>query len=128
MAGATVFSRGLRNDDIQFVCMSDDEGNFAIADAQPGEQPFFVLPPAPRSAWQGNAYVRAVAGGDPVRVVLQRIVEGKTKLVARIIDAVTGQPLDPTSASVFQVGGDRGGGNPEPDLRIGRVTAEKLTM
>ncbi len=77
------------------------DGRFAFKDATAG--PWKLRLFAPGEPGLEGCPVHEVRGGDTgLEVVFKRLRLGTTKLLARVVEASTGKPLDPANVSLYQ--------------------------
>lgn len=82
-----------------------EDGTFRFDDATEGEWMLQVQPPEPVSDWLSAYTMLDVKGGDAaLEVVLDRARNEGARVVAEIVDAVSGEPLDPAVVALWPVG------------------------
>jgi len=108
------------------------DGRFEFPGADEGEWLVTVWAPEPHGEWERRLVTTSARGGDlSVEVILRRVdpLEG-TRMVAEVVDALTGHPLDPGEVMVLPR--DRTDDKPTRSVEIrresGRLIAERLPV
>jgi hypothetical protein len=108
------------------------DGRFEFPEADEGEWHVDVWAPEPHEAWEERSVRTTARGGDrSVEVVLRRVDSLESaRLVAEVVDALTGRPFDP--AEVMVLPRLKREGPPTRSIEVrresGRVIAERLPV
>ncbi len=81
---------------------SGADGRFTLKAAAGQEATLFLNPPQPYTDWQVPDAVRVPGDGSEVQIVLRKAPPG-ARVVAEVLDAGTGRPVDPTEAMLIAV-------------------------
>lgn len=87
---------------IELTKRSCADGAFEFDQASNGRWFLCAWPPGDAAKWEGTSYQSVEGGAQDVTVVLRRATPGITRLVARIVDANGGAPLDAELAQLFR--------------------------
>jgi hypothetical protein len=108
---------------------TDEDGRFVFPDGTEGEWALVVHP------YGGGLWVvpssMVVRGGETDVVVrMERVAEGRAKVVVAVVDAATGTPVDADGAMLVAAGPPNGrqvmGALPQPRIEHGCVTIERV--
>ncbi len=108
---------------------TEADGRFAFSNATAGDWSLIVNSPPPFDEWVFDPRADVRGGDRSVLVVLKHLPPGRARLVADVVDAETGEALDPVEAMVYGVERPKPG-EPHryatPKFEPGRVTADRL--
>ncbi len=124
-ASDTPSTRGSR------TTLSDAKGRFRFDDAAPGRWQLNVSPPFRDDGFAGMQILQVEGGDDALEVVLERIEPGEARVVARVVDARSGSPVDPTAVHLSGRGSHEPGRFPvhhDMQRRSGGVAAEGVRV
>ncbi len=109
---------------------TDAEGRFAFEDVRAGRWQLSAFPPHGDGAFLGVTRLAVVSGDEDVELVLTRGKVGRTRVVAAVRDALTGELLDAAQATVYGRG-DHGTDfalSERPARRRGEVVVERMRV
>ncbi|HVS12044.1 MAG TPA: carboxypeptidase-like regulatory domain-containing protein [Planctomycetota bacterium] len=108
------------------------DGRFEFPHADEGEWTLGVVAPQPQEEWDERSVQVSAQGGDrSVEIVLRRADPFESaRLVAEVVDALTGHPLDPADVLILRrsEGADAPMNQVEARRESGRVIAERLPV